>query len=400
MRTQYAEQYNFGITHELARDLVLSVNYVGAQGHRLLVSNDLNRATPQTCLDINSIATLNPGNVTSFGDQATCNQFAEDNQFSVTIPNGFNFHMPNGSTLTGTGQTLDFVGIRPFSSPNCNSVADTNCPPDQVPVFSNIFTQNTIANSAYNSLQVDLQKRFSNGLQLQAAYTFSKSLDQASSFEDILNPFDPQRTRSLSLFNAAHRFVVSYVYQLPIPKLEGVTGKFLNGWGVSGITQFQSGFPIHLQSFDDNELTSSIDFASAGEPDQIAKFHKLDPRKNANNYAFDPNSFTSNASDDSQPLCSAGPVFNCFQPSLFGRFGTAPRSICCGPGLNNWDISFQKDTPITEGKTLEFRWDIFNAFNHTRFFNPDGNVTDGSDFGRVKGAGDPRLMQVALKFIF
>jgi hypothetical protein len=126
----------------------------------------------------------------------------------------------------------------------------------------------------------------------------------------------------------------------------------------------------------------------------------LDPRKNPNNYAFDPNSFTSNASDNSQPSCSAGAVFNCYQPSLFGRYGTAPRSICCGPGLNNWDISFQKDTQITESKRLEFRWDIFNFANHTRFFNPDGNVTDGSDFGRVKGAGDPRLMQAALKLYF
>ncbi len=400
MRTQYSVQYNFGIQRELAKDLVLQLGYVGSQGHRLLVSNDLNRATPQTCLDIGTIAANDPSAVSSFGSASTCNQFAEDNQFSVTIPNGFLFHMPNGSTLTGAGQTLDFVGIRPYSSPNCDPVADTGCPPDQVPVFSNIFTQNTIANSAYNSLQANLEKRFSNGLQLQAAYTFSKSLDQASSFEDILNPFDPRRTRSLSLFNAAQRFVVSYYYQLPIPKFSGTAGKILNGWAVSGITQFQSGFPIHLQSFDDNELTSSIDFASAGEPDQIAPFHKLDPRKNSNNYAFDPNSFTSNASDSSQPLCSAGAVFNCYQPSLFGRYGTAPRSICCGPGLNSWDLSVQKDTPLTESKTLEFRLDIFNLANHTRFFNPDGNVTDGSDFGRVKGAGDPRLMQAALKFIF
>lgn len=402
MRTQYSVQYNFGIQRELAKDLVLQVGYVGSQGHRLLVSNDLNRATPQTCLDINTIASnaIDPNDVTSFGNPSTCNQFAEDNQFRVKIPNGFTFHMPNGSTVNGTGQTLNFVGIRPFSSPNCNPVANTNCPPDQVPVFSNIFTQNTIANSAYNSLQANLEKRFSNGLQLQAAYTFSKSLDQASSFEDILNPFDPGRTRSLSLFNAAQRFVVSYYYQLPTTKFSGVAGKILNGWAVSGITQFQSGFPVHLQSFDDNELTSSIDFASAGEPDQLASFKKLDPRKNPNNYAFDPNSFTSNASDNSQVPCSAGAVFNCYQPSLFGRYGTAPRSICCGPGLNNWDISFQKDTQIGEGKKLEFRWDIFNFANHTRFFNPDGNVTDGSDFGRVKGAGDPRLMQAALKLFF
>jgi hypothetical protein len=275
-----------------------------------------------------------------------------------------------------------------------------NCPLDQIPVFSNIFAQDTIANSAYNSLQANLEKRFSHGLQLQAAYTFSKSIDQASSFEDVLNPFDVRRTRSLSLFNAAQRFVLSYYYELPVPKFSGAKGKVLNGWGVSGIAEFQSGFPIHLVSDDDNELTSSIDFSSAGVPDQLTKFHKLDPRKNSGNYGFDPNSFTSNASDPTQPLCSSGAVFNCYQPSLFGRYGTAPRSICCGPGLNNWDLSVQKSTQVNERFRVEFRWDIFNLANHTRFFNPDGNITDGSDFGRVKKAGDPRLMQAALKLYF
>ena len=405
MRSQYSAQYNLSIQRELAKNLVLQVGYVGSQGHRLLASRDLNRATPQTCLDINAIASADPTAVTSFGAEATCNQLAEDNQFTVTLPtNSGVFHMPNGTTIPNQGQMLNFVGIRPYSSPNCvptdpNPVTN-KCPPDQIEVFSNIFAQDTIANSSYNSLQVNLEKRFSKGLQLQAAYTFSKSIDLASSFEDILNPFDVRRSRSLSLFDTRQRFVLSYYYELPIPKHSGVAGKLINGWAVSGITQFQAGFPIHLLSDDDNELTSSIDFSSAGVPDQLAPFHKLDPRKNPNNYGFDPNSFTSNASEDTQPSCSAGAVFNCFQPSLFGRYGTAPRTICCGPGLNNWDISVQKSTPINEKMRVEFRWDIFNLANHTRFFNPDGNVTDGSDFGRVKRAGDPRLMQVALKLYF
>ena len=404
MRSQYSVQYNFSIQRELAKDLSLGIGYVGSQGHRLLVSNDLNRATPQTCLDIGAIANTDPNAVTSYGNPSTCNQFAEDNQFSVTVPSGFNFHLPNGQTVAGAGQQLNFVGIRPYSSPNCQ-LDGTTCPGDQVPVFSNIFAQDTIANSSYHSLQLNLEKRFSKGLQLQGAYTFSKSIDQASSFEDILNPFDPRRTRSLSLFNAAQRFVLSYYYELPVPKYSGLAGKVLNGWAVSGITQFQTGFPIHLQSFDDNELTSSIDFASAGEPDQIARFHKLDPRKNSNNYGFDQNSFTSNASTPPTPdngilNCSAGPSFNCYQPSLFGRYGTAPRSICCGPGLNNSDISLQKSTQINERFRAEFRWDVFNLANHTKFFNPDGNVTDGTDFGRVKRAGPPRLMQLALKLYF
>ena len=401
MRSQYAVQYNFGIQRELARNVVLQVGYVGSQGHRLLATTDINRATPQSCLDIASIANTNPAAVTSFGSQGTCSQFGEDNQFSVTVPNGFNFHLPNGAIVPGTGQTLNFTGLRPYSSPNCQTNGVTGCPPDQVPVFSNIFAEDTIANSNYNSIQANLEKRFSNGLQLQAAYTFSKSIDQASSFEDVLNPFNPNQTRGLSLFNAAQRFVVSYYYQLPIPTFSGAEGKILNGWAVSGITEFQSGFPIHLQSQDDNELTSSIDFSSAGEPQQLAPFHRLDPRKNVNNYGFDQNSFTSNASDSSQSPCQTGaPVFNCYLPSLFGQYGNAPRSICCGPGLDNWDVSVQKNTQLNERMSMEFRWDVFNVANHTRFFNPDGNITDGSDFGRIKRAGDPRLMQFAIKLYF
>jgi hypothetical protein len=399
MRTQYSDQYNLTIQRQLAKDLVLQVGYVGSQGHRLLATTDLNRSTPQTCLDIISIANANPNNVTSFGSPASCGAFLEDNQFTVTLPNGFNFHLPNGQTVAGTGQPVNFTGIRPYSTPNCQ-LDGTNCPPDQIPVFSNIFAQDTIANSSYNSLQADLEKRFSNGLQLQAAYTFSKSMDEASSFEDLINPFNPRANHSLSLFDARHRFVLSYYYDLPIPKYSGAKGKVLNGWAVSGITQLQSGFPVHIQSYADNELTSSIDFSASGVPDQLAPFHKLDPRNNPNHYVFDPNSFTDNAVDPTQPACSAGAVFNCYDPSALGRYGTAKRTICCGPGLNTSDVSVQKEISISESKHFEFRWDIFNVANHTHFYNVDGNTTDGSSFGVAHKVADPRLMQFALKLYF
>jgi len=404
MRAQYSDQYNFTIQRELAKNLVLQLGYVGSQGHRLLATTDLNRATPQTCLDIISIANANPANVTSFGAQASCGQFLEDNQYAVTIPNGFTFHLPNGQTLAGTGQTINFVGIRPHSSPACQ-LDGTTCPPDQIPVFSNIFAQDTIANSAYNSLQADLEKRFSNGLQFQAAYTYSKSIDQASSFEDLISPFNPRHTRGLSLYDARQRFVLSYYYVLPIPKYSGFKGRVLNDWAVSGITQFQSGFPVHIQSYADNELTSSIDFSAAGTPDQIAPFHKVDPRNNPNHYVFDPNSFTDNAtvapsSTNGVVDCSAQKVFGCYQASLLGRYGTASRTVCCGPGLNNSDISVQKEIPVGEAKHFEFRWDVFNVANHTHFYSIDGNTTDGASFGTARKVADPRLMQFALKFYF
>jgi hypothetical protein len=348
MRSQYSTQYNFTIQRELSRDLSLQFGYVGSQGHRLLATTDLNRSTPQSCLDVITLANLDPANVSSFGSPGSCGPFEEDNQFTVNVPEGFQFHMPNGTIKQGAvgGTTLNFVGLRPFSSPNCDA-----------------FTGN---------------KRFSHGLQAQVAYTWSKSIDQASSFEDLLNPFNPRATRSLSLFDARHRFVVNYYWDLPIPKHQGFAGKVLNGWALSGITQFQSGFPIHIQSGDDQELTSSIDFSASGVPDVVAPFHRLDPRKN-DSLGFDPNSF---------------------QLAELGKFGNASRTICCGSGLDNWDVSLQKTTPLNENMRVEFRVDFFNLFNHTKFFNPDGNITDGSDFGRVTRAADPRLVQFALKFYF
>ena len=402
MRTQYSEQYNLSIQRELTKDTVLRLGYVGSQGHRLLATHELNPAIPQTCLDIISLAALDPNNVSSFGSAGSCGAAQEDNQYTLNVPSGFQFHMPNGSIVTGApgGTPLQFVGLRPFSSPNCDPLTGNNCPSDQVPVFSNIFAQDTVANSNYNSFQASLEKRFSHGLQAELAYTFSKSIDQASSFEDILNPFDFSRTRGLSLFDARHRFVVSYYWELPIPKFSGFTGKVANGWAISGITQFQSGFPIRIQSQDDNDLTASFDFAAPAGPAQLAPFKKLDPRKTPNNLGFDPNSFTSNATDPTQPPCTAGAVFGCYDPALLGTFGNTPRTVCCGFGIDNWDISIQKTTPVNDRMRVEFRADVFNVANHTRFFNPDGNISDGSDFGRVKRAGDPRLVQFALKLFF
>jgi hypothetical protein len=273
------------------------------------------------------------------------------------------------------------------------------CPADGIPVFSSIFAQDTIANSSYNSLQASLDKRFGHGLLFTAAYTFSKSFDEASSFEGILNPIDPRISRSLSAFDARHRIVVSYYWELPVRKYTGFTGKLLNGWALSGITTFQTGFPIRIQSLADNELMYSFDFELPGEPRQLAPLHTMKPQNNGN-YFFDPNSFTENGTDDTAPPCSAGAQFGCFDPSLLGTLGNAKRTICCGPHISNTDFAILKTIALSESRRIDFRAEFFNIFNHTQFFTPDGNTSDGSQFGQVTQVRDPRLMQFALKFFF
>ncbi|MGA2981554.1 MAG: carboxypeptidase regulatory-like domain-containing protein [Terriglobales bacterium] len=399
MRTQYSAQYNLTIEHELTRDMKLEIGYVGSQGHRLLATHDINYSNPQTCLDIDQILP------TPIGTPPTCGPFGEDAPFSVTVPVGFTssagggFHMPNGTVVAGTGQTLNFVGLRPYSSPQCNPagpVGSNGCPGNGVPVFTGIFAQDTIASSAYNSLQVSLDKRFAHGLQFTAAYTYSKSIDEASSFEGILDPLPGANNYARSLFDARHRFVISYYWDLPVRKYGGFAGKALDGWAVSGITTYQTGFPIRITSSADNELMNSADFEYPGEPDQVARFGWQSPQKN-NNYYFNPQIFTENALD---PTCAGSPYPGCYQPGLLGHVGNAPRTICCGPGISETDFSAIKNIVVNERTHFEFRAELFNVFNHTQFYNPDGNSTDGTQFGQVTEVKAPRLAQFALKFYF
>ena len=400
MRTQYTAQYNLNIERQLAQNIVLQIGYVGSQGHRLLASHDIDAANPNTCLDIIALANNNPNSVSSYGAQGSCGPFLEDNQFTVTLPasNGTllpnGFHLPAGGTVAAAGQTLNFVGLRPYSSPSCNPLTGgpgNGCPADGVPVFTNIFAEDTIAAAAYNSLQASVEKRFSHGLQLQAAYTFSKSLDWASSFEETVNPFDYKASRALSLFNSAQRFVINYYWDIPVPKYSGFKGKVLDDWSMSGIIQFQSGFPIRLQTQDDNELISSLFFLGAGAPQLNGPLQIVNPKViqsfNTYNYGEVSGHYYLNA-DQSK-----------FTDPTLGTFATTPRSVCCGPGENQWDITVSKRIVLSEARYVQFRADVFNLFNKTEFVNPDGNFSD-STFGQVQQARDPRAVQFALKFYF
>jgi hypothetical protein len=400
MRTQYTAQYNLNFQRELARDLVLQLGYVGSQGHRLLASHDIDPANPQTCLSLSNISQYylqqNGGNPDALSTAYNCGPFAEDNQYLLpanSIPAGFTVPLPYGPTPSvGPGNpAIDLVGLRPYSSPNCNPITGgpgNGCPADGVPVFTNIFAEDTIAASAYNSLQASLEKRFSHGLQMQAAYTFSKSLDWASSFEETVNPFNYRSSRALSLFNSAQRFVINYYWEFPVQRYNGFKGKVLDDWSMSGIIQFQTGFPIRIQTQDDAELISSLFFLSADAP-QLTGSLQTQSGKQVTTQVVNGTSQTGhffiNASSFSDPP--------------LGSFSTTPRSVCCGPGQNQWDITFSKRIALSEARYFQFRADIFNLFNKTEFVNPDGNFSDPT-FGQVQQARDPREVQFALKFYF
>jgi len=412
IRPQYEEQYNLSVQRQLSRDMVLQVGYVGTQGHRLLATRDLNYGNSQTCLDLEALALNYPGDGTSAhpGIGTDCGPFFADTAFSIptqaydatgalvnVVAPAKGLHLPYGlngpavipagtpvGSVAASGITL--VGLRRYSSPLCDPLTGNGCPPDGTPVFAEIFAQNTVANSNYNSLQVSLEKRASKGLQFLVAYTYSKTIDDASTFEEVQNPLNPRANRSLSLFGAKQRLVFSYVWDLPVPKYAGGKGKLLNGWQLSGITSFQSGFPIRILSNNDDELMNSFDFNLPGKPDLIAPFKTLNPKSNQA-YYFDPNVF-------------ADPTIDPATSTPLQLFGNAPRAICCGPGINNFDIALHKVTPIGERISSELRLELFNAFNHVQFQNPDGNFSDGAYFGRVLHTRDPRQIQLALKLLF
>jgi hypothetical protein len=403
LRSQYTSQYNLTIQRDLSNNMMFQIGYVGSQGHRLLAAHDINPSNPQTCLDMFNISQFYANQPQTPTNQALaadygCGPTAEDAEWILpanSIPNGFTLHMPYGSVAKyGPGNpALNLVGLRPYSSPNCNptgapNAPGTGCPVDGVPVFTDIFAEDTIANSSYNALEMMLQKRFSHGLQFQAAYTFSKSMDTGSTFEETLNPFNFGASRALSIFNSKQRFVVSYDWEIPVRKYSGLKGKVLDDWEISGITQFQSGFPIRLNTEDDNELINSLFFLGTEAPSLVAPFQTLNPRKTYNSlglttpgYYFNPNDFA--------------------DPPL-GQFNNGTqRTICCGPGLDDWDFSVHKKIAFSETKYFQFRAEIFNLFNHANFSNPDGGFSDGpTSFGKITTAGDPRLLQFALKYFF
>jgi len=123
---------------------------------------------------------------------------------------------------------------------------------------------------------------------------------------------------------------------------------------------------------------NSFDLELPGEPDIVKPFWTLNPR-GPNNLFFHP---------------------SIFAPQALGTIGNSPRSVCCGPGIDNLDLALHKNTPVTERTRIEFRAEFFNIANHAQFVAPDGNISDGPDFGRVKRARDPRLIQFAVKLFF
>jgi hypothetical protein len=275
-------------------------------------------------------------------------------------------------------------GTRLIDSRNINQAApSTNpeaLPPN--PNFADVDIIESNANSTYHSLQAKFEQRLSKGLSVLAAYTWAKSIDDASGFFSTTgNPNFPQNSYDLSGekgrsdFDIKSRFTLSYAYDLPIAKGH----RWLGGWQTFGVLTFQTGqpFTVMLLADDDNSNTgfSQLGYGANNRPDVVGNPHLANP--------------------------GAQEWFNpaAFAVSPYGTFGNAGRNILSGPGLATVNVSIVKNTRVTERMNAQFRAEFFNVVNHTNFNLPDNFLGD-TTFGQVTSAQDPRRVQLALKFLF
>jgi hypothetical protein len=250
--------------------------------------------------------------------------------------------------------------------------------------FGSNANQTTIGNSNFNSLQVTL-RHTSKNLTVLAGYTYGKSQDQSSNLGEAVNPFDPSFSKALSSFDVKHNFVASYSYKIPFEHLFRAANRWTQGWELSGITRFSSGFPVTLVNYGDNSLIGA-------EPNGINNYGVDEP-----NYSGGPLHLNSNPRNGLSYFDTAQ-----FTENALGSPGTARRRFFYGPGMENFDLALLKNVKLTETKSLQFRVEAFNAANHAQFFGPqavDGNIAS-STFGRVISAAPPRLIQLGAKFFF
>jgi hypothetical protein len=265
-------------------------------------------------------------------------------------------------------------------------------------VYGSITDQTSDANSSYSSLQLSLQKRTSYGLTLTNAYTYAHCIDDASGLRTTSNPFSSSYDRGNCDTDIRHSYVGTVLYELPwFHSQSGFLGRVLGGWSISAVETLQTGLPFDITDSGDRSLTGAGD----DRPDYIGgNVQFVNPRANdfglLNSYFNGTGGGTATAAGNPyfQRVGSGGSV-----ALGAGRYGNFGRNVFHGPGTINTDFRLNKSIHITERYSLTLRGEAFNAFNHTQFYNPDGNINDAT-FGEVLLAHDPRLMQVTAQFKF
>jgi hypothetical protein len=386
IRTPYFHQYNASVQYEASKDLLFEIAYVGTHGlnlFRQVAINQARLATPEQPIT---------NDVT--GAAITTN-------------------IPSNAQLRAPFQGVDINGF---------------------------FQNQTTAQSSYNSVQISLTRRFARGLQLLATYTWAKSLDNASGtgggagIVGVVNPgsvadtstilgnqLNSRANRGVSDFDRTHRFVLSYIWDLPKPAFAGrltICRLFFSNWQVGGIIVAMSGLPIDIV---DTGAGSFYGLSGGGNPLARPNWVPGASRQTATanlpaGYFFNPFAFA-------RPVVLAGQIIassnGAATASADGTdIGNVGRNVLRGPRQTNVDFSIIKRFGLSESKNIEFRGEFFNLFNHVNLANPisdlnailssggsinpnTGQIINPGDFGRIiSTSNNPRLIQLAMKLNF
>jgi hypothetical protein len=231
-------------------------------------------------------------------------------------------------------------------------------------------------NSHYHSLQLNLEKRFARGFTVLANYTWSKLIDDIGP-SGTTNPFNRHMDYGISNDDIPHVVHFSGLWQIPHAKVRGAADRLLNGWELSAITLWRSGFPFTVTSGVDNSFSG----IGADRADYLGGNAGLDAGR-------------SHGQLIAQYFNTAA-----FARNAVGTFGNEGKGILRAPGVFSTDMGLLKNTRITERLNTQFRAEFFNAFNNVNFSPPSASLSSSS-FGRITVAGDPRILQFALKVIF
>jgi len=397
----YMQQWHFDVQHEVARNTVATISYVGSKGTHLTRESNLNQVLP-TPLSQNPYASgeaigptiTYPNGGNSFSASQDCgvpNAAGTFNADAYGVPK-------NGVTPVG-GKAVPYGGAGVLSPAVNLGIAACGVNPNffrPYPGYGTITNLQDAASSIYHAMEASVRRNVGQ-LTLSAAYTYSHSIDDSSDRGDgtFVNSYNFAANRASSNFDQRHVFNFSYVWDIPLFRSPGLANKLLGGWQWSGITTVASGSPFTPVFNTDNAGVANAVAGSGSRPDLVGN-----PR----------------AGVTQVPGSGFGPLL--YNPAAYAApqgltFGNVGRNSLTNPRHTNFDMALFKHFAIRESLAFEFRAEAYNVFNHTEWgalaggggsganvVNSATNVFGSSGFLNINTAHNPRILQLGAKLLF
>jgi hypothetical protein len=428
----YAQQWSFGVQQELPGKMLASAAYVGSKGTHLTAQLNANQLVP-----------VNTAQNPFLPGEPITGSFCNDLTALAVFGVPFSF---NGQTINRQSQLYPNALAACYYQPFTGGVAPPGILPSELrtpgnviaPFMGQVYSLQNVANSSYHAFQFGI-RRTAAPLTLGISYTYSHSIDDASDRTEatFINAYNLASNRASSDFDQRHLLNISYVYQLPLMKFQrllnfadddptntltregrmsdSLSHRIWDNWELSGITTFQTGTPFSVLN------AGSVD--GIGAPDNAGIVTIVGPAS----YPDLPTTPVPVSPDTAKTGASFGPLIG--NPGRFIAptgltFGNAGRNFLNNPSRVNFDLSLAKSFSLAEGRSLQFRLETFNSFNHTQFrvYNPSHPGNPGNNvvncYGDLTGsAGDsscvasssflhpidahrPRTIQLGFKFLF